>query len=1249
MRLLSLFTAFTIFLGSSLSSLSSFADEFELESFDFSTKVDGAKEAGKFNPNSYSQGPKTNSLDPLSNSMKEVSELADNVTSQKSEKVSDSDGLVLGLAKIASDIGNGDLLSDKRTGQLTNEGLKVLNDFCSDLENSALFDKNFEQSFSKLSEPISATIATNPVVRNYPDTLSMLKTAAKNTYSAICKGEAPGSCSREKFKDKKTFAKACEDNFRVTLDLPVFNLDHNYNAQIASNLPDKKYRGTTEYRPENDCSGGKNCYFTSGNNGKSSCDPFGCSMADRDSLDKSTFAPVQVYLLSSPEYSFEAESSGGCENCFLEQVKLAEGVSPSVARDRLKAEEKNSLKMLENQLTGAKAGKALLELSAGLENLFDLSKLYPKSSAKIEQSQICVNEIDNALARVRKSRCSGRLSHEDLKMRMEAAKQTANVKSLSGDYITKHFLNEANPKNSQGASCSREDFAITAAAQWRSLRNQEYRKSLKVVVDQLEGDKEIDKICAKGNFPDESVTQRFVKNTLSTFWEKNEQRVQRLINSGAPSEEVVKSLCHDNASKKGLICGGKSLFLLEMGNAQQETLSRRVSGQRLEMDSFKNLVSQIAGAKVESLMEVPMQLDPVLRMSFSNWNTFCELSSEHDRVNKEEFAKLDSEGKAPMFKSRRTKLSDYINSLTHRKGDFNLVLKNFSNSICNRVEKELESALCHEGGLQGQRGEEIPYSLDDIKVAKKRLSNAPRKNIVEKLSLNSLACKYSAKDRSEPGMFSAQDQAQPEIRGSRSSYEQRLASEQRERDGIVRNKLESPFSFNNWERCSKQSSNLYAKALAASDPGTEIQPENRGNHSSIGELIGDVINDLGHANENAENDFRDFIENSGIGSLPFGDGPKFPSNQMKFSEKEVSGEIVGTTRSLASSQSFKNKMEIRSEGEQVQAASSRVASGTMNTAYGNQSGEDSFQTSSIKIQENCDLNCLKSIIKAPQVVAAQPSVAEKIGVRGIQESSQDLKKVFEDVLKGDSEDQKLANLKEDNDKLRQEMVEIKKSIASGQKPVKVLDINGKDRSGIFRAPAKASSVVFNPRNHEENEFRSRGYFADRMEEFSPSFNSSGSKERVSLGSYSESRRSAVAKTKVAETGAYNADIDKTFLQANPVKVVDESFIEKYVEHVDRNAGSIEHLVVFKNGKPAIIRVPDPERPGNYIEHPLKGDMVGKILQKVEEDEVESFSIYNMVSFGESLEEFMSGLNNEAANIATLDTLNKRLEKLRMMQ
>lgn len=283
-------------------------------------------------------------------------------------------------------------------------------------------------------------------------------------------------------------------------------------------------------------------------------------------------------------------------------------------------------------------------------------------------------------------------------------------------------------------------------------------------------------------------------------------------------------------------------------------------------------------------------------------------------------------------------------------------------------------------------------------------------------------------------------------------------------------------------------------------------------------------------------------------------------------------------------------------------------------------------------------------------------IAEELELKDFENNNKSIREVVKEIVQNDqnsgaSTNELLAELMRENRALREEMKSIREELNSKPENVKILDKNGKEiGNNVISQPQDSSQTIYNPRNPSFQEFRSREFFNERAEEFSPTYSEKGPRERVSLGEYSNSRRSAIRDTSVENTKKYNATIDNVFLQANSgVESVDSNYVKSYVEHVRKSAGSIEHLVVFEGGVPVKIRVPDPSGQGEYIEYLLDDDLAKQVLLQVEEDETNSYAVYNMLSFGESLNQFMQKLEDEESNLTTLSQLNATLEQAKKME
>ncbi|MCO4753348.1 MAG: hypothetical protein KC478_02645, partial [Bacteriovoracaceae bacterium] len=182
----------------------------------------------------------------------------------------------------------------------------------------------------------------------------------------------------------------------------------------------------------------------------------------------------------------------------------------------------------------------------------------------------------------------------------------------------------------------------------------------------------------------------------------------------------------------------------------------------------------------------------------------------------------------------------------------------------------------------------------------------------------------------------------------------------------------------------------------------------------------------------------------------------------------------------------------------------------------------------------------------------------------------------------------------------------------------------------------------------ENEFRSRKFFESQRDQITPNFQNAVYSERIPLSEYSRQRR-ASTDVPLSEVKKFNLEIDKVFLQTVKSDEVDDQFVQEYVQHVNKNSGSIEHLIVYESGMPKAIRVPDPQRPGQYLEHPIKGEMVSTIIKQVEEDEKESYALFNMVNFGDSLVDYMAHIESKESELTTLAAMNHRLKEMKSLE
>lgn len=1142
-----------------------------------------------------------------------------------------------------------------------------------------------------------------------------LNTTARNVVAKACGNTDSHTCSQELSSEERTgeFEKICEDAFDtyfVSRSLPLDSLFSSYLHREMNELSfDEPAAGQNTV--EGGCGDSTNCYFTS-EAGQDSCNPYHCSMTASESLPKDNLDVSMPFLMADPRFSFASKSENLCSRCFKEQFKVVapEGSNTDKAFSEAKDEAREKLK---DKLAANHVGKKMLGLIGKIETAFDLEKLYPEVPKKATKGSMCADEFTGFYKKLTTQRCGNSLSEAKIKKRLENALESIGLnKSIislpaggSEEYEAEHvgsalafaFLEKVAPDRAWN-SCTREDYAKFAHMQLNMIDNQKFKNSLRALMDKTYAyDKEygaLKKACQEA--PEKNFVELYTEKIGERYWAEAEAKVKEAFAMKSSPAELMNSICEGSGNKFGV---GIACASMDTGNEpfkimKKETMAKMNSlfnNQQIypegdvDSDSLEGLVGyqnlkafmiKSVETSVRAAFEIPMSLNPALKVVLEDWEVLCEA---RDRMQANEALTKDGLG-----------FSDFVDSVQTE--NFGSKVSSFENNACETSLKEIEDAICFDGEtLSDKAPEKSPYSLADINAAKKQLAD---KTIEESdtgrgLAFNSLACEMKSAGLNNPGRFNTENVTTPSLsQGSGvSNYEQQLAENNLADKGAY---ISSPglVHFQTYEGCNDKTriavdqqrtlgsdlaevrNTKYDPKAAAEikrameDQTAHIEKFHENVYSSSGDPFADPFTDpLGDyygrvSGERGGKTGAGPKSKRGTASLGLGENPSSTisnsnnSNNASISNKESSSQTLASASessvakpdkvsdpSLA--QPFTNLL-----GGAAQASRQATASAAKNPAGSVPSYRAPASSGeAIEKIEDCGEKCLKDLMENGNAETSEKT-AQKVGLRDLNKSNKDVKSIFEDVLDGKLSGQDIVRLKEENEKLREEMVQIQNQLRDEDKPSKFLDKDGKERRLTVSNPVSSKSLVFNPRNERANEFVDPGYIKNRMDEFSPNFSSKSATERLSLGEYSDGRRSSAARIPVDKTKTFNADIDKTFLQANTKTSVDDGFVEQYMEHVNRNSGSIEHLVVFENGRPSKIRVPDPQRPGAYLEHPIVGEMVDKILERVEQDEMESYTVYNMVTFGQSLQEFMTSLEKENSNIATLGSLNQRLEAMR---
>lgn len=1058
---------------------------------------------------------------------------------------------------------------------------------------------------------------------------------------------------------------------------------------------------------ESECVNKENCYFQKSSQVEGSdCDLLECSLASNEkiALDKG-FKDFFTHMILKDKEKFNLKGDRAfCVNCLKKAYDQTTSEGESVPFEKAKH---NMVKKVKNELAGRTVAKDLLDWVGHLELLRNRQYLNGESSLDFSEES-CLEEVRPYLSGTGNP-CGERLDSLTVEERMLKAIEVAKVPMF---YNKNQFLKEIESivdVEYGGQSC-RKSHALERYLSLHDETNEEQQIAINKIFESVQKDEVFESfldspVCNEGKYPEKSFVN-FVADRLAAEYADNVVKVSELTSITAMLGHTPKKVVEINDER----CLGESVTsTLFCGEIEKSAAPDEISGYlgkltgdvdkavRRDLEKIKNAYAN-SGIEEDSddietrvqakaqrefarlirgVFNRPMKIDPNLQASLGSWENVC-------KVHK---------------KSRQEKIPpiNVINSLESQ--EKNETFKNYAKSKCLSFKKRLDANLCSPVEIGEEvKGKKSKYSKLDIKIAQRRAFK--KLSDRDQVAANSFKCEFNSylhynrplasehkvilgrTDTNGPisdfeSVVAFNDEEVPDqYRVKKSPYyeliNQRLKSGEDEAIVCASDDLERRLKISKGEATedkSKLTEVLQEKRREHlneyNDNNEKVYKDKADSGSQAPRVASALSSGGGGVVDKRKTSYggsgRSGGKNSGRSpaSAPTGEGsPSISVSQTASSNNIEESSSSESIRSLSSSSTSSDLSNSQTNGN-FQNLFGYLNNGqdSINPSYGTQSsanyqvsnsglGQNAVKSASSNI--NCDADCVDQLKGLNSSSVDINQAADALGVKGIQSSSDDLKQMFSDVLDGKLDNQALDELREENKKLREEMLSIKQELETKAKPVKVLDSNGIDRSSSFKAPESNSNIVFNPRNSEANEFRSRSYYENKKDAFAPNYSDNSAPERVSLGEYSAQRRAASTGMSPERVKKYSGDIDRTFLQANSSKTVDDAFVKKYVEHVDKSSGSIEHLLVYENGRPTRIRVPDPDSPGEYIEQPIAESLVEDILEKVEKDEMNSYAVYNMVNFGQSLEQFMSSLETEKSNLTSLSTLNSKLDELRNM-
>ncbi|MCO4753994.1 MAG: hypothetical protein KC478_05910 [Bacteriovoracaceae bacterium] len=990
------------------------------------------------------------------------------------------------------------------------------------------------------------------------------------------------------------------------------------------------------------CASEQSCLFNQSEGYHTSCDTFNCSMVGSEFSKDSINQVGSIFLLNNGSFNLTG-SEDFCSSCFK---KAAKQLNPNSDFNPELVE-----KTFENKIAGKKGAKKLLSLAEIIETAHDTNVLQNRQQGRYG----CEAELGAML----KNKCGSAVADRNFDIRLKEAKDFLKIDPSDAGQFIKN-LSELTLPAPEANACQRSNYAIYKRNQWIGPTNVPAREGFKSILRELDKRPGLQALVEKNCDENSGDKESFVK----AYSEALSKDIMREL-SQALTPEVISSNGLQSA-----ICSSEDEFLVIMGCNDSSKVSNKNAnsyfstfhgsynsvlgvlkdhyrssgdGGQERLAKITDTIERMVQRQIQITMELAGNYDPFVKINMESWDNFCQMNDE-------------------MNKNKKSSLADYIDSNPGQEQ-----VENYRSSQCSKIVSQAKDDFCGEVNFEAGEDSPLPFSKEDIsEVTAELVEDFDYKPI----EVNSIKCKLKSLEANGKGRFNRSNVSSfdPKFSIGSSDLERAYALDY----SVGENgQSDMPLDFNRFKKFNNCSGNFaeaqkslyearsYSKPFYTNIKSTEVvrlveklsseaerrnqSADNRLNRMGIFTGTEDLSQEVFSATSSRGSDLLGSLEKGRVVASAKQSEDRLSNNvsdtpSVAFAKRTFTDTASSEAQPMETEQSYDglfDYMEKPSNGFQVNVDDS-----------GNFQAVNRAPASEV-LKPVCDDKCLQEILnRKPNGYSddEQEEIASQIGMNSPENSTEQMKRMLEDVLDGKLQKDELEQLREENEKLRSEMASIRESIEQKDKPTKVIDSNGDDRSQNILSPETNSALVFNPRNTQVNEFKTRTHYEDKKEQFAPDYQESSSPERVSLGDYSARRRDA-AKVPLEQVKQYNADIDQSFLRTHTNSPVDENFVRSYVSHVSKEAGSIEHLIVFENGVPAKIRVPDPKKPGSYVEHPIAEGMVDEILGQVEKQEVQSYAVYNMVNFGESLQDFMSNLNSEASSITSLEALNNQLKGL----
>lgn len=1106
--------------------------------------------------------------------------------------------------------------------------------------------------------------------------MSLIMTRTIERYTTTDCSSFMKSCEVPALAKSNRFEKSCA-MVAPNLLIPVSSLDKEFKNDLE--LKDMEL-SSSDWEPEEIVTikgngqktclglGDGNCIFFQEEKFNEGCNDLECTAAGNSPVGED-LSEVASDLVNF--YKTDWTPKGTPNFCVECLGKSYEALSGSKAP--FKSARKTLEKQVERSLSGKESGQRLFDAIGEVENI--LNSQYLNADKKITGAG-CLDSIKSIFS-VEANPCDGEIDVEEFKKRANIALGEVKLNFRIGDpasSLVDEIVQKVDLK--QGEHSCRNALASKKKLDYYRGDNRKYVSALTFVLNKGKESPGMQEIldsenCSKNGSSRAPFKTYLAKTLASDLMEKtneiirkNYQRLEKVrpltmknvdgqihdLLCGSDDTLVNKVLCAKAGGHLGEVFGGALGKIAEsrekfLEKKYPETYNELKTGMdpewvhsyfQNEMKSMQKHAEKLYQTEFENIIALGMKMDPALRGNLGSWEAACSLYAKTKTIE------------APLMGLARDAV------LPPRAKD----IEQRINASCGESVGRLKNALCKSNFLRAQ-GEGnvggLGYSKADFGHALDSVlgpNSAPDKNLLGR----SLSCEVLSQPtnlgRLEKDLYSVENKTgrASGLLSGWSDYKRDLIAEETANSHAALPRGLSQAIMQEGS-CDPQ---IYQEALSlTSTESKEDYKEFTEGQRAVVQATSRAMNSQPGLGEMTESFPPSFFD-------PSGGGGKFSSsihNTSSSTRIAESSDIPGQASRSISSEGLPEAVGSSSE-------TNSNAIGSVNDTPIDPIGADSTKEvtrpqsyfSPSEISQQISDDDFEQALSEPNKEKAAEDLMAKAGASSDPEVKQMLKELLERQEK-DSTVEDLRRQIEENKKeaeeryaALEEKLKAKEAIIkdkAGSKKGETTDIKGLASNNKYivdtRAPGHKDAPV-------EFVDRTKYTTGPGKASISPDFSENSAPKRMTLDEYSTQRRASASARMPTEANRVNQEANRAFFKSFDSAAFSRedgtidygSYAKKYVAHLAKSPGTIEHLVIYdSNGRPEKIRVPDPKNHEKFMEVEIPEDLKEEILAQVQKDEVESYSLYEQTQGIFSVLDFMK---NEKEKITSYENLLGMMEQ-----